>query len=660
MSKDSTDLRPLEELVARSQRIGNDQSLVVYGGGNTSSKGEIADHLGRRRNVLWVKGSGADMQYAIDQDYPALYLEELLALEKFQEMEDDVMVDFVTRALVDPTSRRPSIETLLHAFLPAKHIDHVHADSICALTNHAEGEAATREALGAGFAYVDWIRPGFELSKLVGTLKDHEGVVLAHHGLVVWDENSDRCYQKTLDAVAKAERYLESLPKRPESKFVHRDLSNSDLREMLLKLRGKIGKRQVLKVDRRLAEITKRSDLAEIVEAGASSADHMLRIRPKSLVLDPANLSNSVDSYRKDYADYFERQKSNLPAGYSSHGNDPKVMLYPGLGAITAATSIKENQMLGDISFHTHTVAARVRDCFGQGRSLPESEIFGFDYWPMELFKLKSKPAPKALEGHIFIVTGAGSGIGRGIAIHLASQGANLVLADISQDGLDEVSGVISQSKYQKPLLLVADQSKEDEVKRTVDETIAHFGGIDGAVINAGIGVSGNLEELALEKWNQGLAINLTSAFLLTKYTMAALRTQGMGGSLVYIASKNAFAPGAGFGGYSVTKAGMLQLMRIAALEGGSAGIRANAINPDAVFDNSQLWAGGVREQRAAAHGVKPEELEDFYASRNLLKTRVRSSDVAETVSFLLGDQSSRTTGSVIAVDGGVAGAFPR
>lgn len=660
MSDSPSDLKPLAELVSRSQKIGADQSLVVYGGGNTSSKGEIVDHLGRRRKVLWVKGSGADMQYAIDRDYPALYLEELLALEEFQEMTDDIMVDYVTRALVDPTSRRPSIETLLHAFLPAKHIDHVHADSICALTNHIKGQEATSEALGVGFAYIDWIRPGFELSKLVGTLKDHEGVVLAHHGLVVWDENSDRCFQKTIDAVNAAERYLGTLQKRPEAKFVHRDLSNSDLRDLLLKLRGKIGKRQLLRVDKRLQEVTKRDDLQKVVEAGVSSADHMLRIRPRSVALDPANIEASVDSYRAEYQAYFERNKALLPEGYSSHGNDPKVMLYPGLGAITAATSMKENQMLADISLHTHSVAARVRDCFGEGRTIPESEIFGFDYWPMELFKLKTKPAPKRFEGGIYIVTGAGSGIGRGIALYLAKNGANLVLADISKSGLEEVEAAILEAKGEKPLLIVADQSKDEGVRESVESTISHFGGIDGAVINAGIGVSGNLEELSLEKWEQGISINLTSAFLMTKYTMSALRTQGMGGSLVYVASKNAFAPGAGFGGYSVTKAGMLQLMRIAAIEGGSAGIRANAINPDAVFDNSLLWAGGIREQRAAAHGVKPEELEDFYASRNMLKVRVRTEDVAATAAFLLSDDSSRTTGSVVAVDGGVSAAFPR
>jgi NAD(P)-dependent dehydrogenase (short-subunit alcohol dehydrogenase family) len=206
----------------------------------------------------------------------------------------------------------------------------------------------------------------------------------------------------------------------------------------------------------------------------------------------------------------------------------------------------------------------------------------------------------------------------------------------------------------------VGDQTKESVVIETINSAIKNFGGFDGVVMSAGIGVSDSLETLTIDKWNQGLAVNLSSSFLITKHAMINLRKQGIGGSLVYIASKNAFSPGAGFGGYSVSKAGMLQLMRIAAIEGGSAQIRANAINPDAIFDNSKLWEGGIREQRAAAHGVKPEDLEDFYASRNMLKVHVTSKDVALTTSYLLSDESSRTTGAVIAVDGGVAAAFPR
>jgi len=261
-----SDYAPLHELVSRSQTLGADQSLVVFGGGNTSSKGEISDHLDRRRKVLWVKGSGADMQYAIDKDYPALYLDELIALLKFEDLDDEVMVDYVTRSLVDPTSRRPSIETLLHAFLPAKHIDHVHADAIVALTNHPEGEKAVREALGEGFAYVDWKRPGFALSKAVAQLKDSEGVVLAHHGLIVWDDNSDACLAKTPAAINKAEAYLSTLQKRPESKFSHQDIPDSDIANLLLQLRGKIGKKQVLRVDSRLAEVASRNDLKEVLD----------------------------------------------------------------------------------------------------------------------------------------------------------------------------------------------------------------------------------------------------------------------------------------------------------------------------------------------------------------------------------------------------------
>ena len=651
---------PLVELVARSRKIGSDQSLVVYGGGNTSSKGRILDHLGRPHEVMWVKGSGSDMMYGGERDYPALYLDNLRELISFDDLDDETMVDYVTRALVDPTSRRPSIETLLHAFLPAKHIDHVHADAICAMTNHPAGAKAVADALGSGFEYVDWMIPGFTLSKIVSKLKDSEGIVLAHHGLVVWDESSDRCLEKTHEAVAKADEFLDSLTVKPVAVFDHGDMPQSELNELLLQLRGKLGKKQILRTDTRLRQVASRKDLDKIVEASTSSADHMLRIRPKSALIKIDAPAESIESYRSDYAAYFERNKSRLQPGYSTHGNDPKVLLVPNVGAVTTGNSQAECSMLADIALHTHSVAARVIDSFGEADTIPESEVFGFDYWPMELFKLSSKPAPAKFAGSIFVVTGAGSGIGRGIAIELGRLGASLTLADLDEKGLEEVRGVFKENKWLDPLLMTGDQSSEEIVSGTLNQTIANFGGLDGVIINAGIGVSDNLEELSVEKFRRGLDINLTSAFLMTKGAMQILRKQGLGGSIVYIASKNAFAPGAGFGGYSVTKAGLLQLMRIAAIEGGSVGIRANAINPDAVFDNSKLWEGGIRDQRAAAHGVKPEDLEDFYASRNILKVRVQTVDVAHSVAFLLSDESSRTTGAVIAVDGGVSAAFPR
>ena len=658
--------KALEELVTRSQFIGADQSLVVFGGGNTSAKGEITDHLGRKRTVLWVKGSGADMTNAVAVDYPALYLEELLSLKQFEKLSDEEMTDLVGKALVDPNSRRPSIETLLHAFLPSKHIDHVHADSICALTNHQGGKKAVAEALGNGFAYVDWIRPGFELSKFSSQFSEMEGIVLAHHGLIVWDENSDKCKEKTMNAVNKANKYLDSLAVKPAAKFEHVGPSDQELNDLLLALRGKLSNKtkRVLTIDNRLQEISKRKDLPALVEAGAASADHMLRIRPWSAVLpekaDPTNSIPVIDKYVDRYTKYFEANKSLLPIGYSMHDPDPRVVLVPGVGTITTGASKNEGKMLADIAFHTHSVAGKVLDSFGSADTIGDAEVFGFDYWPMELYKLSSKPKPQKFAGHVFVVTGAGSGIGRGIALELATQGASLVLADLEDKGLKETEKLIANNKGLKPEFVVGDQTKESVVIETINSAIKNFGGFDGVVMSAGIGVSDSLESLTLEKWNQGLAVNLSSSFLITKHAMTNLRKQGIGGSLVYIASKNAFSPGAGFGGYSVSKAGMLQLMRIAALEGGSAQIRANAINPDAIFDNSKLWEGGIREQRAAAHGVKPEDLEDFYASRNMLKVRVTSKDVAMTTCYLLSEDSSRTTGSVIAVDGGVAAAFPR
>ena len=660
---------PLKELVQRSRAIGGDQSLVVYGGGNTSSKGEIDDHLGRRRSVLWVKGSGADMGIAGESDYPALYLEELLALRTIDDLDDETMTDYVTRALVNPFSRRPSIETLLHAFLPAKHIDHVHADSICALTNHADGPGAVRAALGEGFAYVDWMRPGFALSKIAGELGEYDGIVLAHHGLIVWDDQSAACLDRTLAAVAKADAYLNSLTDKPNAAFRHDDASDAQVLALMLKLRGALAKekKQVLRIDSRLRDISDRSDVLAVANAGVSSADHMLRMKPWAAALSftavdgaPGAVEEAVVGYRASYTEYFKRNLALLPEGYVQHDPNPRALLVPGIGVVTTGSTLNEASVIADIALHSCGVAARVIDIFGESKSIPESETFKFDYWPMELYKLKSRPTDARFAGHVFIVTGAGSGIGRGIALELGGSGASVVLADLDENGLAEVESEFKNIGAPAPLVIPGDQSDERTVHAMVNSTIRHFGGFDGVIMNAGIGVSDNLEDLTEEKWSRGLRINLTSAFLLTRESMRGLRAQALGGSLVYVASKNAFAPGAGFGGYSVSKAGMLQLMRIAAIEGGSVGIRANAVNPDAVFDHSKLWAGGIREQRAAAHGVQPEELEDFYASRNMLKVRVTTRDVANSVAYLLSDESSRTTGTVIAVDGGVAAAFPR
>lgn len=653
----------LDELVERSNRIGDDPSLVVYGGGNTSAKETIVDHLGREQQVMWVKGSGADMRGSVASDYPGLRLAELTELRERGSMSDEEMTDLVTRALLDPSARRPSIETLLHAFLPFRHIDHVHADAICALTNHAEGRKVTMEALGEGFAYVDWLRPGFELSKIVGELGEYEGVVLAHHGLVTWAEDSDACYARTIEVVDKAREFVSAnrIASGPPPR--HEDVPEDELRTLLLHLRGAVSAtgHRTLRVDDRLREVADHPHVESIVAGGVSSADHMLRIKPRSVVVRTSKSARAdVDAYREEYLAYVERNAGLMPEGFGAHDPMPRVALVPGVGAITTGPSPREAEVAADIALHTHSVAATALDTFGPPEPLNDVETFRFDYWPMELYKLSLKPAPAEFSGRIVVITGAASGIGRGVALELAARGAALVLADLDHWGLDSVGELIVDQGGIEPLTIAGDQSASSVVEATVHRAIRHFGGIDGVVMSAGVGVSGTLTELTDEQWHTALNVNLTSSFALTREAMRAMQTQGLGGSLVYVASKNAFGPGAGFGAYSVSKAGMIQLMRIAALEGGKHGIRSNAVNPDAVFDNSKLWEGGLREERAAAHGIAPEELEDFYASRNLLGRRVTTMDVAESVAFLLSDRSSRTTGSVLTVDGGVAGAFPR
>ena len=635
----------------------------MYGGGNTSAKGVHVDHLGREQRVMWVKGSGADMRGSTASDYPALRLDDLLPLLARDDMSDEEMTDLVARALLDPGARRPSIETLLHAFLPYTHIDHVHADAICALTNHAEGPRIVAEALGDGFAYVDWMRPGFTLSKVVADLGDRDGVVLAHHGLITWGESSDECWQRTEAAVDRARAYLDALPLRVDAPAHVPDMPEEEVERLLLRLRGAMSRtgRRVLRIDTRLRAAADHPLLSEIVAAGVSSADHMLRIKPRSVVSTSSDTAtDDIDGYVTEYSAYVDRNSDSMPEGFGMHDPMPRVVLVPGLGAVTTGGTLRDAEVAADIALHTHGVAATVADRIGTPVGLDDRETFRFDYWPMELYKLTLRPPAPDLAGFIAIVTGSASGIGRGIALELAARGASLVLADLDGAGLDEAGASIREAGGTAPVLVAGDQSDESVVEDTVRQAVRTFGGLDGAVINAGIGVTGTLEELTLDQWNAAMRINLASGFLMTRATMRVIKEQGSGGSLVYVASKNAFGPGAGFGAYSVSKAGMVQLMRIAALEGGAAGIRANAINPDAVFDNSRLWDGGLREERAAAHGIAPGDLEDFYASRNLLKRRVTTADVAATAAFLLSDASSRTTGAVIPVDGGVAGAFPR
>lgn len=581
----------IDALVERSRLIGSDPALVLHGGGNTSTKG-VVDGV----RVLWIKGSGSDLATCEARDFAALRLDDLLALRERDAMSDEEMVAAVRRALIDPDAPRPSIETLLHAWLPAADVDHVHADAICALANAPDPSAAVRDALGDGVAVVDYLRPGFELSKRVADAADGaRALVLAHHGLVTWGDDS---YALTRELVERAAAYVGL----PPVEVVRRGAGNASL----LALRGRLSRerRQVLAVDAAQEPLADRADAGEIGSM-RSTPDHMLRIGART-------------------------------------GGDGPVFLVPGVGCVAAGPNKGVANMRLELAAHSHASVAATRDRFGGASWLSEQEVRDFVEWPLELYKLTLLPPPPELEGHVVVVTGAASGIGREIAADLGARGAEVVTADLHD------ADVVGD---------LADAHVADELVRS---TLDRNGGLDAVVFCAGVAATGELAELDDGEWRRSIEINLTSHFLLTKRVLPVLREQGIGGSLVYIASKNALAPGAGFGPYSVAKAGLVQLARIAALEGGPIGVRANAVSPDAVFGGSQLWSDEVRRERAAAHGVAVQELEAFYASRSLLGREVTAHDVAETVAFLVSDRSRSTTGAVIPVDGGVPGAFPR
>ncbi len=382
-----------------------------------------------------------------------------------------------------------------------------------------------------------------------------------------------------------------------------------------------------------------------------------MRIRPWACVLDEDDVPSAVDAYEARYRAYFARY---APDDLPMLDPRPKVFLVPGFGGITAGADARDAKITAEVAFHTVQVAANGTDLHGSYESLREEDLFHVDYWPLELYKLTTGPAPLEFAGRIVLVTGAASGIGRAIARHLSSLGAQTVLLDLNPDGLTHTSAQIVAAGGIKPLQIAVDLTDEEATARAVNCAVQTFGGVDGLVSNAGIPATGMLTDVSVEAFRRSLDVNAASHFIISAEVMRAMKVSDLGGSIVYIASKNAFGPGAGFGPYSVAKAAQVQLARIVALEGGACRIRSNIVNPDAVFEDSGLWSESVRAERAAAHGVPVEDLEQFYARRNLLGTKISGRDVAEAVAFLLSDRSHATTGAVITVDGGVAAAFPR
>ena len=659
------DARGLDALGLRvytSRLIGAEPALVLHGGGNTSVKLDDHDHRGRPCRALAIKGSGSDLRTIEAADFARLRLDDLQALRPRTEMPDDDMVAYLARSVLDPNAPRPSIETLLHAFLPDAWVDHSHADAVLALTNQADGHRLLREVYGDRIAIVPYVLPGFSLAQLAADVyaahPGVEGLVLDMHGLVTFGPTARESYERHIEFVTLAEKRVQPhLPTRGSEPGDHAAAA-----KLAPVLRGSLSTsaRVIVRYDGspRVRAFVDRPDLEQISQQGPVTPDHVLRTKRLPLVLrttDPDRVRGSVAAYRSAYECYLDEYGD---AATPRHDSAPRVILVPGIGMLTTGASWDEAGMVADMYRHTMDVI-EAASAIGSYRALPPRELYAMEYWPLELYKLTRAPPERALARRVALVTGAGRGIGRAIAEALAARGAYVFVTDVDFEAASDVAQTIA-AHGDHAQALPLDVTSEHDTARAFSTAATQIGGVDIVVSNAGIAAAAPIDELALDTWQRSLDVNATGHFLVCRAALRQLRAQGIGGSIVLVCTKNALDPGAGFGAYSAAKAAQLQLGRVLAIEAGPDRIRVNMVNPDAVFENSGLWDADLRAGRASAHGVAVEDLEAFYAQRNLLRQRVTGQDVAEAVAFLASDLAAKTTGAVIPVDGGLRGAFPR
>jgi len=664
---------PLAQLVLASNLLGANRAVSNFGGGNTSAKGTATDHVGRPVRTMWVKGSGSDLATMGPEHFTALRLDEVEPLLAREAMSDEEMVAYLARCQLDPAGPRSSIETLLHAFVPAAHVHHTHPDGINVLAGSADGERLVGECFGDEAAWIPYIRPGFTLSKQVGEAvrgnPDLRLAVLAKHGLVVWGDTAEEAYHRTLEAINRAADFVNERTA-GQARFGGQAVHGSPtmLHDLLPALRGAVSSERpkVLCVDTspRTVEFVSSVQAPALVEVGAPCPDHLVHTKrvPLWISFDPARddaaaladrVRERAAAYREEYRGYVEAfgDASTLPGD-----PDPRVVLVQGVGLVSVGATPKAAKLSRDLYHRAIEVMAGAQ-ALGGFVSLTPEESFAIEYWPLELYKLSLAPPPGELQGRVALVTGAAGGIGRAVVDELAGLGACVVGFDLDGDG----AGAAIEALGDRGLAVGGDVTSEAAVAAAYAAAVDRFGGVDVVVSNAGVASSAPLEETTLAEWERNHAILGTGYFLVARDAFRVMRAQDRGGAVVFVASKNALVAGKNAAAYSSAKAAELHLARCLAEEGGSAGIRVNTVNPDAVLQGSRIWGSSWREERAAAYGIAPDELEEHYRRRTTLGVNVLPGDVAAAVAHFASEaRSGKSTGNVLNVDGGVAAAYPR
>jgi rhamnulose-1-phosphate aldolase/alcohol dehydrogenase len=686
-----------EELARRvftSRLIGRDPNLVMHGGGNTSLKGTVTTLLGDLVPALFIKGSGWDLDTIEPPGLPPVRLEQLRRLRALPALSDEAMVNELRVNLFDASAPNPSVETLLHAFLPHRYVDHTHADIALVLTNQppGEAEAMAREAFGPRWGIVPYAMPGLALAKLSAEVFEREptveGLVLLNHGLFTFADDAKTSYERMIEGVDRAERFVRARTKEAASVSVQvAALPGADagpeagVAKLAPILRGALaetgadGRPVRMLIEARsskdvLRELA-RSDAAELAARGPLTPDHVIRTKGPALFLEgPLPLEDesalrycvmrAVAAYREQYDRYFNENKGRARDPVTKLDSTPRVVLAPGIGVLAAGRSKVAARIAADIAEHTVTAKA-LANSIGKYTALSEGDLFEMEYWSLEQAKLgKAKEPP--LAGQAALVTGAAGAIGFGIAKQLIAAGAHVLVSDLQPDRVTQAARELDPKGRGVALPLVMDVTDEGSVARGFTEASRLYGGVDILVLNAGVAHVSSLEGLETAAFRRVADVNLVGSFLVLREGARLFRRQGTGGNVIVNSSKNVFAPGAEFGAYSASKAGAHQLGKVAALELAAMGVRVNMINADAVFGDerrpSGLWQE-VGPSRARSRGIDPGSIRDHYQKRNLLKATITAEHVGNAVVFFASDLTP-TTGATLPVDGGLPDAFPR
>ncbi len=680
------DMSESEKLLYRSNLLGSDKRITNYGGGNTSAKVMERDPLtGAAVEVLWVKGSGGDVGSIKMDGFATLYMDKLQSLKGIYRglAFEDEMVGHLPHCTFNLNTRAASIDTPLHAYVPRKHVDHMHPDAIIAIAASVNSRELTQQIFGDDIGWLPWKKPGFELGLWLGDFcaknPNAKGLILESHGLFTWDDDAKACYELTVATIQKAMDWFsaETAGKTIFGGAVHTALEASDRRAVAARLmpaiRGMISdaNRMVGHFDDQPAvlEFVNSAKLAPLAALGTSCPDHFLRTKICPLVVGftpatpdvdatLAQLSGQIAAYRDDYAAYYNRCKH--PDSPPLRDPNAVVYLIPGVGMITFAKDKATARISGEFYVNAINVM-RGADTVSTYCGLPEQEAFDIEYWLLEEAKLARMPKPKSLAGQVAFVTGGAGGIGSATAERLLREGACVMLADIDEGALATVAADLAK-RHGADVVRTVQMNVTDEaaVIAAYAHTAVEFGGVDILVSNAGIASSAPIESTSLALWNKNMDILSTGYFLVSREAFRLLRAQGLPGSVIFVASKNGLAASPNAAAYCTAKAAEIHLARCLALEGAEAGIRVNVVNPDAVLKGSKIWSGDWLDQRASTYKTDKDGLEEMYRQRSMLKRSVFPEDIAEGIYFFASDLSAKSTGNILNVDAGNVQAFTR